>query len=1156
MPKGLKAAAYFENQSRLNFIGDIVKLRSVDATKNQAPDPKFAGDHHRVFFLEQDAQGQWKRVSLVEKYGIDVLNTMALSHKGTDVIDEIYELVEQGNLYFYNRGSDVPMQYKFEQVQKTNNYTVKLGEVKDDPRFDTINAQRKEQAQTEQEQYQQYRDNLAKQEVLSAFSKNHVLTNVETGRQRAHAILSLADPRPLDFNQDGEYTAAPVWVASGSRFSPDDMESIVLAACCSKEAADANTHKSLSMLSPEEKLLQTLGSSIHQDVLIGGRTGSVGTVVKTFEKGREIASNLISRDTNGHSTMLIETMMYALRVNIQASREQPSLDATMLRMYEQIDKMALMMDKHQLYDSYTEFQALKRESAALGKVARTYLDGEKAKQELLEAYNNGGFKSEEQRLNIIGRIEAQRYLMARDYQGKLQRESSQEYRDIAARQEALIKSDLPAEEKLLQDGRLMAERTRTAPMRALTQEVMDATANNTDISFKLRDYGLLTAEGQRLKDIKDPYQLIEAVHKLPSMDTKERVDAMVADLQDKQATRMDAETAKAFWNSLHREMGPDQFNPKVLETEFTRLVVLNVAEDGYRSTQPLLTALGYKNQKDVQVRSMDDAEMMEKIRDQIAQGNVFFYKRGGDVPHRISLDEDGAPTMSEEITKPAPLGLWVRFAHFITGGRAYRKEVEQYNQEMYFLEPDTIMKGFSRGDGEVERYNIALAQHNAQEEKKSYLTTAKTEYMDMSAAHSRAHNVLSLDEPATVSFAGNTPDYTGKKFDIPDGLKSLFTSGELDALCLAGIISPAAAQAHMDAGISSIKGTKPESTASVLEGHVYNDILVWGRYDSECFFPLVDAGRQVAADALNAYANNQPDQMAKLLGDAIRSTVLNGRFDEGVKSNAALASEMALRMVGMLEKNPTLKAKCGIDEETLEGYKQELNGLRLIGEAYDKAGMAQRKLADAVEANRTLTEAESREIAADMLTYRYLNAIQVNANSQAALKPEIQGLKLISGMNGKMQIDQSGKRINPMVPDEHQIPTNDYYLNAAELKDLDYEIKHLYTDPLRPVKELSNSTLEEIRGHVTASNTVTQLSQLTDPMALVRSLNSLNKSAAINNLVAEVNAPRKQEYIQQQEQQLQQLQDLADALNGVQKGEEPKPENQLENPQAQVPVMN
>ena len=320
--------------------------------------------------------------------------------------------------------------------------------------------------------------------------------------------------------------------------------------------------------------------------------------------------------------------------------------------------------------------------------------------------------------------------------------------------------------------------------------------------------------------------------------------------------------------------------------------------------------------------------------------------------------------------------------------------------------------------------------------------------------------------------------------------------------------------------------------------------------------PTVSPEQITAANALNAYANRQPEQMAKLLGDAIQAAVLRGRSDQGVKDNAALSSDMALRMLGMLEKDHNLKANCGIDADTLEGYKQELNGLRMIGEAYDKAGAANRKLAEAVKENRTLTEAESQQIATDLLTYRYLNALQVNANSQASMKPEIRSLKLINEQNGKMQIDQDGKRINPLVPGEEQKPVRDYYLNAAEKRDLDFDIKKLYTDPLLPVKVLGNSVLEQIRGHVQISTKVAELGQITDPMAFVKSFEAQDNAEKLNELVAEVNSSRNREEISKQGELLKQLQEQANAMGDKAKHAAPQPDVQYQAPQMKVPGMS
>lgn len=241
------------------------------------------------------------------------------------------------------------------------------------------------------------------------------------------------------------------------------------------------------------------------------------------------------------------------------------------------------------------------------------IDGGKAKKELLEAYNNGGFASEEQRLSIVSRIEAHRYVLSRDHQSQKQRESEPEFQAISAQLEQISKEDVSQAEHLLRDGQLMAQRFQTATRRSQIQEIMDATQNSLDFERRIRDYGLLTAEGQQLLNIKDPYQMIAAVNNLPDLSGK-AADDLVADMQNKQATKMDTVTAEQFWKRMLAEMGPNQFDPALMEADFSRLIIQQVYDDGYRTTQPLLTALGYEKKKDLHVGSMEDAELMEQIR--------------------------------------------------------------------------------------------------------------------------------------------------------------------------------------------------------------------------------------------------------------------------------------------------------------------------------------------------------------------------------------------------------------------------------------------------------------------------------------------------------------------------------------------------------------
>ena len=1151
MPKNLTAAQYFgtaDMNIRHNFAVDIMRLSFMQKDELKTLDSKFAGDHNRIFTLVKDDNGQWKRVSLVEKYGTDIFQTHNLANKRQDVLYEMYDMVEQGNLFFYNRGSDVPMQYKFRETP--HGHRISLEAIPEDPRFADIHAQRKDEAKQELEQYRQYQEGLAREETLHAFRRDDVLVKVETGRQRAHDILSPTKPRALYFENDGDFLAKPIELEGGSRFTPDEMETIVLAACCTDQAVTANPKADYNGLTGEERLYQMLAPNMYEDVMISGRTGSNVTVLHTYEKGREVAADLIQQEMNGDSSTLKQVMMNALRAHIQASRDQPSLAPALLLMYEQTEKMAKLMATHQLFENDEEFHAMRQEAEAMGKVARICFDGAKAKRELMDAYQKGKFQSEEQRLDIASRIQAYRYVLAQHYHGQHQREQSAEFQAVGIQLAELasqVGTTLTKEQQMMMDGQIMAQRAKDAPMRPQIREIIDGTKQGFVMDTRLRNYGLLTAEGQQLMKAKNPYDMIAAVAKQPALDAKVSGNLMT-EMQEKMATRMDTTAATNFWNSMLRAMGPGQFDPSLVTGEFRRLVVQRSSD---KVNVDLVAALGYRRE-DMNVRTMADAEMMEKIRDQIAQGNVFFFKRGESIPYRLSLDENGMAALSEKPVQATHPGLLAQFLHFISGGRLYREAFERYNQERVFRGGgETVVANVVRASNEIANYEEALAEKAIEKTISGFDTTASA-FQDMAQARSRAHNVLSLDAPATVPFENTTPSYTGQKHEIPDAVKSKFTAEELDALCLAGITSAEAAKAHMEAGISKVKGTTAESTADALEGHIYHDLLVAGRDGSDVFFPLLNAGRQVAANAAKAYAVGEPDQMAKLLGDAIRATVLSGRYDTGVKSNSALASDMALRMVGMLEKDPQLKEKCGIDDETLEGYKQELTGLRLIGEAYERAGNAHRKLAAIVAEDRDLTQEEGMEIAIDILTYRYLNALQVQECVKAGQKPEIERLGLLQTLR-VMKKNAEGKLMHPLDEDFGPGPVRDYHLSKDELRDVSFDIKKLYKDPLVPVKTLAATTLDQIHGHIILTEQFDLLCEATDPLEFIRTLAAQDSKDNIQNLVNTVSHTRKQELIKQLQAQNKLLQEQVNKEIGLDKSV--APDKQPENPQLKPPAM-
>ena len=82
MPKDLTAAQYFGSAvMRHTFAMDILRLSSADPKTNIAPDFRFEPETKRLFILEQDPQtNEWKRVSLVEKFGPNASNPALIAN--------------------------------------------------------------------------------------------------------------------------------------------------------------------------------------------------------------------------------------------------------------------------------------------------------------------------------------------------------------------------------------------------------------------------------------------------------------------------------------------------------------------------------------------------------------------------------------------------------------------------------------------------------------------------------------------------------------------------------------------------------------------------------------------------------------------------------------------------------------------------------------------------------------------------------------------------------------------------------------------------------------------------------------------------------------------------------------------------------------------
>ena len=397
MPNGLSAKDFFENNvnRRNNFMRDIVTIYTAHAKSKKfvVPDSKFSADHGRLFTLEKDGD-QWKRVPLSEKFGAEIFNTMTMAVKQQAVVDELYDMVERGEVFFYDRESNVPMKFTFDMPKKKESEEpvskdqMRLGleKVKGDARFRAINAQRKAEMAGENRRYQQHQESLAEakelEDALYRLDTNSLVDTQKAARERASKILSITNPAPVHFDGYGEYTFKSVPLNGTSRFKPEDLETIVLAASCVDEAANETAHSGHQGLTGEEKAYQLLGAHIYQDVLIKGRASSVENIVPVVEKGREIAGRIIQNDINGDATELKDVLMTGLRRNIQAAREQSTLEDTTLRIYEETAKLARLIHNYQLFDNQDEFLPLMREAEAMDQIAKMYLAGAEAKKEL------------------------------------------------------------------------------------------------------------------------------------------------------------------------------------------------------------------------------------------------------------------------------------------------------------------------------------------------------------------------------------------------------------------------------------------------------------------------------------------------------------------------------------------------------------------------------------------------------------------------------------------------------------------------------------------------------------------------------------------------------------------------------------------------------
>ena len=565
----------------------------------------------------------------MEKFGETIFSTPAFN-ANPDMVEALYDIVNAGNLFFYNRGEAEPLQFTFRKATPTSKDVHVLPSPTNDPRLAEINAQRREQVKDEMQRYEAYRVEANKKKVLDRF-KVLLPDKMVNARQRAHNALSLATPGPLEFLGGNEVNLAPVTIKGSPRYSPAEIETIVLAACDSQRAAAKNT--SYPGMSNKDKMTLGLGFGVHEDMLVTGRKESDKDLVPVFEEGRKFAAELIEQEIGGKGKPLKNAMMDSLRNHILACRERPSLDAQSLRMFEEVWKMASMMGKHQLYTNKKEFDQLEAEAKAMGVVATAILAGAKAEQELQEAQRKGEFTDEKQRASIVGRIVTARYFTARHYQAIEEQTADPKIQNIQNKLKDLtVKEGLgqisPAKREVAYN-KLVAQQTRSYKLPGNIHEIMNEMKQRDGApEIRFWDYAAITSEGKKLMAHTDPFKMIEELTKLSNLTaTNEASTTLTTEMQDMRTNRMDSLTANNFWKSMQRAMGDDQFDLKVMPDDFSRLVILQEDGSGNRSLVPLKETLDITIQ-DTLVRSMDDAAMMDRIRNQLAQGNVFFYERG------------------------------------------------------------------------------------------------------------------------------------------------------------------------------------------------------------------------------------------------------------------------------------------------------------------------------------------------------------------------------------------------------------------------------------------------------------------------------------------------------------------------------------------------
>ena len=435
------------------------------------------------------------------------------------------------------------------------------------------------------------------------------------------------------------------------------------------------------------------------------------------------------------------------------------------------------------------------------------------------------------------------------------------------------------------------------------------------------------------------------------------------------------------------------------------LRIYELAEDGKSWKNPFEDGTAY-----------DSPEFLDKIR----MGRIIAFPAGEKTPiqlqykvNNIALSKPITEPFTPQPTEPQRPGLWARFANFITRGRAYQKEFDDYNKlkETYDqqsadwkAERDNFQELLDRRtpevlDAEVKQFaedqkraeeKAAMEESRAFREKlelmeKDYSNCAIEQYMNT------YDTIYSAKPPFLQSYADKFV-YSSetfkklKQYELPKG-KDLpgteVSDKEFTALSLFAAIDPA-----ISGGLRSEEASSLTREQNVINScSMFTETVIYDmtspRSNTERYFDeVIQPARQKAMEAVSAYRdpkNPDPQKLGQLIAEGMHHYL--HRWEPKPLSNTRdLATRsQTMRGVELLERDPKLmeaamKAKDKDGKPLLT--QQDLRVARGLKMAVD-LNRRNQKASVMLEAERrgeiTLTDEERRQYTKDRLAYETIN---------------------------------------------------------------------------------------------------------------------------------------------------------------------------------------